>query len=75
MLHRYALLAALVVAGTAALPPAASAQRVTTIPGYTYGQESVAKAPYSLKDLESLEDDALLRRRHSISAHEQGHSR
>jgi len=26
----------------------------TLIPGYTFGQKSVATAPYTLKDLESL---------------------
>ena len=36
------------------LPLATAAQPSPAIPGYTFGQKSLAKAPYTLADLESL---------------------
>ncbi len=41
-------------ASTAALPPSASARSAPAIAGYTMGQKSLAKAPYTLAELESL---------------------
>ena len=41
------------------LAPTASAQGAPSIPGYTYGQKSLAKAPYTLQDLESLKKTLL----------------
>lgn len=38
----------------AALPPGAGAQPPSAIPGYTLGQASLAKAPYTLQDLEGI---------------------
>jgi hypothetical protein len=37
----------------------ANAESPASIPGYTYGQRSVAKAPYTLQDLESLKKTLL----------------
>lgn len=37
----------------------ASAQNVSAIPGYSFGQSSLAKAPYSLQDLEALQKTML----------------
>lgn len=43
------------LAGTCfALPPSA-AQTAPPIPGYTYGQPSLARAPYSVSDLQALQ--------------------
>ncbi len=41
------------------LAPTASAQSTASIPGYTYGQKSLAKAPYTLQELESLKKTLL----------------
>lgn len=42
-----------------ALSTAAIAQAAPAIPGYAYGQKSLAKAPYTLQDLESLKKTLL----------------
>jgi hypothetical protein len=48
---------------TAALSPlcitSADAQPAPAIPGYTFGQKSLAKAPYTLQDLQSLKKTLL----------------
>lgn len=54
------LLTASVLALATMTPSAASAQAATPIPGYTYGQKSLARAPYTLQDLESLKKAMLL---------------
>lgn len=55
-----ALLAATVMAAPmSALPPSASAQSAPAIPGYTMGQRALAKAPYTLAELESLKKTLL----------------
>ena len=54
------LLTASALALATMTPLAASAQAATSIPGYTYGQKSLAKAPYTLQDLESLKKAMLL---------------
>jgi len=54
------LLTASVFALAMMTPSAASAQAATPIPGYTYGQKSLARAPYTLQDLESLKKAMLL---------------
>ena len=54
------LLTASVLALATMTPSAASAQAATAIPGYTYGQKSLARAPYTLQDLESLKKAMLL---------------
>jgi hypothetical protein len=46
--------AALMLALAAVSAPTANAQSAPAIPGYTMGQKSLAKAPYTLADLESL---------------------
>jgi hypothetical protein len=43
-----------------AAAPNANTQPTPAIPGYTYGQKSLAKAPYTLQDLESLKKSLLL---------------
>ena len=48
------LLGATALAAAAMLLQSAHAQSAPSIPGYTYGQKSLAKAPYTLQDLESL---------------------
>ncbi len=48
------LVAALSAALTAVVAPSANAQTTSSIPGYTMGQEGLAKAPYTLADLASL---------------------
>ena len=53
------LAAALMVALAAISAPSASAQSAPAIPGYTMGQKSLAKAPYTLADLESLKKTLL----------------
>lgn len=53
------LATALMAALTLALPLGASAQTAPAIPGYTLGQKSLAKAPYSLAELESLKKTLL----------------
>ncbi|WP_266168869.1 protoglobin domain-containing protein [Dyella subtropica] len=47
------------LASTLLLAQQASAQSAPSIPGYTYGQHSLAKAPYTLQDLKSLEKTLL----------------
>ena len=54
------LLTASALALATITPLAASAQAATSIPGYTYGQKSLARAPYTLQDLESLKKAMLL---------------
>jgi hypothetical protein len=54
------LLTASVLALATMTPLAASAQAATSIPGYTYGQKSLTRAPYTLQDLESLKKAMLL---------------
>ena len=54
------LLTASALALATMTPLAASAQAATPIPGYTYGQKSLARAPYTLQDLESLKKAMLL---------------
>ncbi len=54
------LLTASVLALATMTPSAASAQAATPIPGYTYGQNSLARAPYTLQDIESLKKAMLL---------------
>jgi len=54
------LITASVLALATMTPSAASAQAATSIPGYTYGQKSLARAPYTLQDLESLKKAMLL---------------
>lgn len=54
------LITASVLALATMTPSAASAQAATPIPGYTYGQKSLARAPYTLQDLESLKKAMLL---------------
>lgn len=54
------LLTASVLALATMTSSAASAQAATPIPGYTYGQKSLARAPYTLQDLESLKKAMLL---------------
>ncbi len=54
------LLTASVLALATMTPLAASAQAATPIPGYTFGQKSLARAPYTLQDLESLKKVMLL---------------
>jgi len=46
--------ATLVTALAAAVAPHAKAQSAPAIPGYTMGQKTLAKAPYTLANLESL---------------------
>jgi hypothetical protein len=54
------LLTASVLVLATMTPSSASAQAATSIPGYTYGQKSLARAPYTLQDLESLKKAMLL---------------
>jgi hypothetical protein len=54
-----ALFATLQMAALATLPLSASAQATPPIPGYALGQKSLAKAPYTLKDVESLKKTLL----------------
>jgi Protoglobin len=53
------LMPATALAAAALLTQTASAQSAPSIPGYTHGQKSVAKAPYTLQDLESLKKTLL----------------
>jgi Protoglobin len=48
------LIGATAVAAAALLPQTSGAQSAPPVPGYTHGQKSLAKAPYTLQDLESL---------------------
>lgn len=53
-------LAVALLAATAAIAaPNANAQSAPAVPGYTMGQESLAKAPYTLAELESLKKTLL----------------
>jgi hypothetical protein len=54
------LFTASVLALATMTPSVAGAQAATSIPGYTYGQKSLARAPYTLQDLESLKKAMLL---------------
>ena len=49
------LATALVALAAAVAPPDSSAQTVAPIPGYGYSQKSLATAPYTVKDLQSLQ--------------------
>lgn len=49
----------LMAALTAVVSPSANAQSAPAIPGYTMGQKTLAKAPYTLADLESLKKTLL----------------
>jgi Protoglobin len=49
----------LMAALAAVAAPSANAQSAPAIPGYTMGQKSLAKAPYTLADLESLKKTLL----------------
>lgn len=49
----------LMAALTAAVSPSANAQSAPAIPGYALGQKTLAKAPYTLADLESLKKTLL----------------
>jgi Protoglobin len=51
--------AALMAAMAAIAAPNANAQSAPAIPGYTMGQKSLAKAPYTLAELESLKKTLL----------------
>lgn len=53
------LAAALMAAMAAIAAPNANAQSAPAIPGYTIGQKSLAKAPYTLAELESLKKTLL----------------
>lgn len=53
------LAAALAAVLAAAAAPNVSAQSAPAIPGYTMGQKSLAKAPFTLADLESLKKTLL----------------
>jgi Protoglobin len=52
-------LATAIAAAFFVVPLAALAQSSPSIPGYTYGQKSLAKAPYTLQDLDSLKKTLL----------------
>jgi Protoglobin len=55
-----ALLATTLMAAlSVVLPPSATAQSAPVIPGYTLGQKSLSKAPYTLAELESLKKTML----------------
>ena len=51
--------AALLAATAAIAAPNANAQSAPAVPGYTMGQKSLAKAPYTLAELESLKKTLL----------------
>lgn len=53
------LAAALLAATLAVAVPSASAQSAPVVPGYTMGQKSLAKAPYTLAELEALKKTLL----------------
>lgn len=53
------LAAALMTALAAAVAPNVNAQSAPAIPGYTMGQKSMARAPYTLADLASLKKSML----------------
>lgn len=52
-------ISATTLAAASLLAQSASAQGTPSIPGYTHGQKSVATAPYTLQDLESLKKTLL----------------
>ncbi|WP_439606047.1 protoglobin domain-containing protein [Hydrogenophaga sp.] len=53
------LAAALMTALAAAAAPNVNAQSAPAVPGYTMGQKSLARAPYTLADLESMKKSML----------------
>jgi hypothetical protein len=59
MKHNSLVAAALASLVAAAAAPTANAQSTPAIPGYTMGQKSLAKAPFTLADLESLKKTLL----------------
>lgn len=58
-MKRNSLAFALISAMSAVSVPHAAAQSAPAIPGYTMGQKSLAKAPYTLAELESLKKTLL----------------
>jgi len=58
-MKRNSLAFALISAMTAVSVPHAAAQSAPAIPGYTMGQKSLVKAPYTLAELESLKKTLL----------------
>lgn len=58
-MKRNSLAFALLAAMAAVSMPHANAQSAPAIPGYTMGQKSLAKAPYTLAELESLKKTLL----------------
>ena len=59
MKHNPLIAAALAALLAVAAAPNANAQSAPAIPGYTMGQKSLAKAPFTLADLESLKKTLL----------------
>ncbi|GCL63683.1 protoglobin domain-containing protein [Pseudaquabacterium pictum] len=59
MKHHSLVAAALAALVAVAAAPTANAQSTPAIPGYTMGQKSLAKAPFTLADLESLKKTLL----------------
>jgi len=53
-MHRALLATAAVLAVSMTTASAANAQAASAIPGYAHGQKTLAHAPYTLQDLESL---------------------
>lgn len=53
-MQTFGLVTASALAASALTPLAANAQAAPSIPGYAYGHKSLAKAPYTLQDIESL---------------------
>ena len=58
-MNPFRLVAATVLCAAPSMVPAAGAAGAPAIPGYTYGQPSLARAPYSVQDLESLKKSML----------------
>jgi hypothetical protein len=52
-------ISAAALASAAAFAQGTNAQDAASIPGYTYGQKSLAKAPYSLQELDALKKTLL----------------
>ena len=59
MKHNSLFAATLAALLAAAAAPNGNAQSTPAIPGYTMGQKSLAKAPFTLADLESLKKTLL----------------
>ena len=59
MKHNPLIAAALAALVAVAAAPTANAQSTPAIPGYSMGQKSLAKAPFTLADLESLKKTLL----------------